>query len=275
MPRSSAVQTRDHDDRQARDHDDRERDNEVNELFEVRRAAPAEADRIAARDRILELHLDLCDALANRYARRGIDRDDLVQVARIGLLYAIDRYQPSRGTFVGFAVPTITGELKRYFRDHGWAVRPPRSMQELRQRFLDAENEAVQQGQATPADSELLESLQVDQRTLGECRNLNAAYSPLSLDVRVGEGADDLASHLGMLDHEVEMLPVWMSLQRAVARLGERDHSILHWRFVEECTQHEIAERLGVSQMQVSRILTQIIAKLRDMLDVSPLRIAS
>ena len=137
-----------------RRHDDTERDHCTRELFEQLLTSDCPSQRTEARDQILKLHLDLSDALAGRYARKGIDRDDLVQVARLGLLHAINRYRPDRGSFVGFAIPTITGELKRHFRDHGWTVRPPRRLQELRLRYLAAQDEATQQGSTTPPDGE-------------------------------------------------------------------------------------------------------------------------
>jgi len=248
-----------------RRHDDTERDHCTRELFEQLLTSDCPSQRTEARDQILKLHLDLSDALAGRYARKGIDRDDLVQVARLGLLHAINRYRPDRGSFVGFAIPTITGELKRHFRDHGWTVRPPRRLQELRLRYLAAQDEATQQGSTTPPDGDLLKALQIDRRTLSQCRNLSAAYSPLSLDRTFSDESDDteLTHRLWSVDEDLELLPIRLSLRQAIARLSPRQRSILNWRFGEECTQREIATRLGISQMQVSRILTQIVTDLR------------
>lgn len=261
---------------QQRDHVARERSTE--RLFrELMDAASSQAQRDSAREEILALHLDLCDSLAGRYATRGIERDDLVQVARLGLLNAIDRYRPERGNFVGFAIPTITGELKRHFRDHGWAVRPPRRLQELRVRYLCAEDEATQAGLGTPAEGELLDALQVDSRTLAECRNLGAAYSPLSLDRPVGDapGAAGLGQRLWAMDDDLESLPDRLSLRQAMAGLTPRQRLIVEWRFAEECTQREIADRLGISQMQVSRLIAQVVAQLRASLDVTTEPLAS
>jgi RNA polymerase sigma-B factor len=241
-----------------------ERDLKAVTLFEqLAKAVPCE--RQALRNRILELHLDLCDALAAHYAGKGIERDDLVQVARLGLVHAINRYHPERGSFVGFAIPTINGELKRYFRDHGWAVRPPRRLQEVRLRYLAAQEAASHDGIAAPCESDLLASLQCDRRTLAECQNLSAAYSPLSLDRGGSDESDDaeLTHLVATVDENLEFLAVRLSLQRAIAALSPRRRTILHWRFVEECTQREIADRLSISQMQVSRILGQIIDELR------------
>lgn len=248
--------------------DDVERDLATRKLFEQLLHGESVTERKEARDRVFELHLDLADALAGRYARKGIDRDDLVQVARLGLLHAINRYRPERGSFVGFAIPTITGELKRHFRDHGWTVRPPRRLQELRLRYLAAQDEATQQGASTPRDQDLQDVLHIDRRTLSQCRNLSAAYSPLSLNRTFSDESDDseLTHRLWSVDEDLEMVPTRLSLRQAIARLSPRQRSILDWRFVEECTQREIALRLGISQMQVSRILAQIVADLRSWL---------
>lgn len=252
-----------------------ERELVTDQLFtELADADPARGDEI--REELLSLHLEVCDALASRYARRGIDRDDLVQVARLGLLHAITRYHPERGNFLAFAVPTITGELKRHFRDHGWTVRPPRRLQEMRIRYIATEDQATQAGHGAASDDDLREALHVDARTLAECRNLGAAYAPLSLDRAVGDDPHaSLGQRLSTIDEDLESVPDRLSLQRAMASLTPRQRAIVQWRFADEYTQRQIAERLGVSQMQVSRLLTQILAQLRDSLDADPEPLAS
>ncbi|MFZ0531135.1 MAG: sigma-70 family RNA polymerase sigma factor [Propionicimonas sp.] len=254
--------------------DSTDRDLAASRLFDELLSCDSAQQRDEIRTQLVELHLDLCDSLAGRYAGKGIERDDLVQVARIGLLQAINRYRPERGTFVGFAIPTITGELKRHFRDHGWTVRPPRRLQELRLRYLAVTDVATQEGLAAPSESELLRSLSIDRPTLAECQNLSAVYSPLSLDRTFSDEPDAEPAHrLASVDPDLDALPDRLSLRRAIAQLSPRQRAVLNWRFVEDNTQREIALRLGISQMQVSRILTQTLDDLRSGLseDTEPL----
>lgn len=219
-------------------------------------------------DELVATNLDLCDALARRYADRGLDRDDLLQVARAGLLSAVNRYQPDRGAFVAFAIPTITGELKRYFRDFGWVIRPPRRIQELRAKSQAQRGEAEQQNLGTLGLAELSAQLGVDVHELAECENVSLSYRPLSLDSVSGDkDADSLVERLASDDHDMEALPDILSLRAAMAELSERDRLILHWRFIDDETQAEIGKRLGVSQMQVSRIISRILAKMRAAID--------
>lgn len=180
-------------------------------------------------------HLDLCEALARLYANRGIDLDDLIQVARLGLVCAAQRFRPEAGAFVPYAVATITGEIKRHFRS-SWMVRPPRRLQEQRN------DDPAAPERETSALS---------------------AFRPVSLDVpHAGDGSQPL--ELPVADHDLELLPDLLTLHSAVDRLDDLEREVLHLRFVDDLTQAEIGRRLGVSQMQVSRILSRVLAALRD-----------
>lgn len=234
----------------------------------LQRWAAARCDTVRERlfEEIVLLNLDLCESLARRYANRGVDLDDLLQVARAGLVCAVRRYRPELPNFTAYAVPTITGELKRHFRDHGWVVRPPRRLQELRARAVATRREAEQQLQGSVSTAELSGLLGVAAPDVAECEHLG--FRPLSLESSP-DGADafPLAERLASEDRDLELLPDLLSLREAVARLGERDLAILRWRFVDECTQAEIGRRLGVSQMQVSRLIGRLLAELRARLD--------
>ena len=219
------------------------------------------ADREPIIEEIVGLNLGLCDALANRYANRGAEREDLVQVARMALLMAIKRYRPTEGRpFAAFAVPTITGELKRYFRDHCWAVRPPRRIQELRARASKQRQDMEQRLGRPVTSDELAEELDVDASLYRETELAVASYRPWSLDAPTdGPHSGRLASALAYTDTDIERLPDTLSMRRALATLSPRERQVVSWRFEEGCTQTVIANRLGISQMQVSRILRRIL----------------
>lgn len=216
---------------------------------------------------VVETNLDLCESLARRYANRGLEQDDLVQVASESLVSAVQRYQPDKGEFAAFAIPTITGGLKRYFRDFGWVVRPPRRVQELRARTAALRGEAEQSRQATLSLAELSEEMGVDQRQLAECEGIGLSYRPLSLDAPASGTDATLGQHLASEDRDLEALPDILSVREAVSQLSRRDRLVLRWRFADGDTQSQIAERLGVSQMQVSRILSRILDTMRSMLE--------
>lgn len=186
-------------------------------------------------DELVLDHLDLCEALARRYANRGIDLDDLVQVARVGLVCAAQRFRPEAGAFVPYAVATITGEIKRHFRS-SWMVRPPRRLQEQRS------DDAPHAQRETDALS---------------------AFRPVSLDSTTA-GDEAHAVELPVTDHDLELLPDLLTLHSAVDRLDSVERQVLRMRFVDDLAQAEIGRRLGVSQMQVSRILSRVLAGLRE-----------
>ena len=220
-------------------------------------------------DELVELNLPLCDALAGRYIGRGAERDDLVQVARTALFLAIERYQTAAGrSFASFAVPTITGELKRYFRDRCWVVRPPRQVQEQRARVVRARAHLEQEAGREVTVADLGEYLDVDEHRVSECIGVTTSYRPLSLEAPIHQGSSTSlgASLPGEGDAVGDAIDL-IDLRRALATLSERDRQVLKWRFEEECTQSEIARRLGVSQMQVSRIIRRLLDRTRELLE--------
>ncbi|SHI88423.1 RNA polymerase sigma-B factor [Tessaracoccus bendigoensis DSM 12906] len=221
-------------------------------------------------EKLTRTNLPLCDSLANRYAGRGIEFDDLQQVARMGLLLAIERFRPGPDrTFAKFAVPTILGELKRYFRDHSWTVRPPRAIQELRPRVEATRTRLAQELRREPTQSELAELLEADPGDVSSCLESSTSYRSISLDAPLHPGTEvSLGNSLATAVGLHEELAARVDLQRALARLPRRDQQVVVWRFGDELTQAEIAERLGVSQMQISRVLRRVIERLRS--DLSP-----
>lgn len=240
-------------------------------LSRLAECSDCEREEITAE--LVELNLGLCDALANRYANRGADRDDLVQVARMALLMAIRRYRPAQGrAFVAFAVPTITGELKRYFRDHCWVVRPPRRIQELRAQATRQRQHLEQVLGRRATSDELVAELGVDASLFRECQVADGSYRPLSLDAPFDSDAGNtLGAALAGEDDTIDRMADSLTLRRALAGLARRDRLVLRWRFEEGCTQGEIGRRLGISQMQVSRILRRILAEARSALEPEPL----
>lgn len=238
-------------------------------LFELLRADrdPTSRQRIA--EQIAEANLPLCDALAARYRGRGVDHDDLVQVARLALWLAIERYQDDQGaSFASFAIPTITGELKRYFRDHGWMIRPPRRLQELRAKAISARSDWEQRLGREVGAGELAEQLGVPSSQLRDALSSSDSYQPDSLDVPLGEGSGESVGARLSSDHDPASASIdRITLRRALRLLTRRDRALLEWRFVEECTQREIARRLGISQMQVSRLLKGVLTSLREELE--------
>lgn len=229
-------------------------------------AVPDGRSRILAE--IATVNLPLADSLAARYVGRGVERDDLVQVARTALLLAIRRFRPAQGIPFGvFAVPTISGELKRYFRDHCWMVRPPRQIQELRAQVVNERDEAEQHSGGEVSVRELGARLNLDERRVAECLAVSASFRPLSLDAGPADrggvgGAGQLAAEGDLAEQYVQR----HDLRVALAQLSPRERQVLVWRFQDECSQREIGERLGVSQMQVSRILRGVLQRVRVML---------
>lgn len=228
-------------------------------------AAPS-AQRQGLLDAVVVSQLGLARAVAQRYRDRGEPIEDLMQVANLALVMAVRRYRPGRGvSFVAFAVPTITGELRRHFRDRGWDIRPPRRVQELRGQVQAAVQDLSQQLGRTPSTSELAERLQVDERSVRETLSANESYRSLSLDApsAPGSGHATLADVVGGPDEVLEQVVELEAVRPHLARLGERDRHILALRYYRGCTQQEIADDIGVTQMQVSRLLSQTLSRLR------------
>jgi RNA polymerase sigma-B factor len=220
----------------------------------------------ASRDELVLRHMPLARHLARRYATDA-DYDDLVQVAAIGLMKAVDRFDPDRGTaFSSFAMPTILGELKRYFRDLGWTVRVPRRMQEL---ALSAERETERLTAAlgrSPTVDELAGACQVSPEQILEARATASAHFPVSLD-RLASEEDEDGEHRPQLVSQEEpgygRVERAVDLERLLTHLDERELTVLRLRFEHDLIQREIAERVGISQMQVSRVIARAIKVLQ------------
>jgi len=218
-----------------------------------------------ARDEIATRFMPFAEYLARRFAGRGEAVEDLTQVAHIGLLNAIDRFDPGREVqFSTYAAATIVGELKRHFRDKGWALRVPRRLQEIAVRINRSLPELTQTHGRSPTIPELAAYLDVTTDEIVEAMDAVQAYSTSSLDTPVGEDAKAPVDSLGGEDPSIELLDEWSSIAPAVAELSARDRRVLFLRFFRGLTQSEIADDVGVSQMHVSRILTQTLERLRN-----------
>ncbi|MFI9209798.1 SigB/SigF/SigG family RNA polymerase sigma factor [Streptomyces sp. NPDC053253] len=218
------------------------------------------------RNTLVELNLSLVKYAARRFRHRSEPMEDIVQVGTIGLIKAINRYDVERGVeFATFALPTITGEMKRFFRDTSWAVKVPRRLQELRLDIAKAHDTLEQRLGRRPTDHELAEHLGIDDDSVTEGRRAANGYSAGSFDRPAGEEPEGNPSPhtLGVEEPAYELIESLESLKPLLAGLGERDRLILSMRFGEDLTQAEIGDRLGVSQMQVSRLLCRIMTELR------------
>ena len=238
-------------------------DLEIEELALALSRADDDELRADLGERLVLLALPLADSVAMRYRGRGIETDDLIQVARTALVKAVHRYRPGAGPgFAAYAAPTVTGEVKRWFRDQGWSVRPPRRLQELRAQLVTREEQLRHELSRTPCDRELAEVLGVSPDDVAEARACSAGYHAMSLDAPTPAGTS-LADHLLVTPCSATSHAVRDALRRAIDELTDRERLVLELRFVEERTQSQIGEQIGVSQMQVSRILRSVIARLR------------
>jgi RNA polymerase sigma-B factor len=228
-------------------------------FFEYRRTK----DR-RLRDELIQDHLGLALALARRFAGRGEAVEDLEQIATLGLLKAVERFEPERGlAFSTFATPTIAGEIKRHFRDRSWSVRVPRALQELGLRLTATVQELTNVLGRSPTLAEIAEHLEVDQEDVLEAMEANRAYATHSLDAQLPGEDRSLGDTLG--DHEPGMDNVESRIvaEDLLATLPEREQTILRLRFFDGLTQTEIATRVGISQMHVSRLLARSLETLR------------
>jgi RNA polymerase sigma-B factor len=221
-----------------------------------------------ARDALIERFLPLARQLARRYQRAAEPLDDLVQVASIGLVKGVDRFDAARGVaFSSYAVPTILGELKRYFRDSGWAVHVPRGMQERAMQVDRAIKELAGRLGRSPSVDEVAEHTHTSVEEVLSAMEAGQAYEAVSLDSERGSspeaGAETVADGIGATDERFELVEYGASIAPAVKALSDRDRLILHLRFVEDLTQSQIADRIGVSQMQISRLIRRSLARLR------------
>ncbi|MGW3138939.1 RNA polymerase sigma factor SigF [Streptomyces sp. NPDC001139] len=223
-----------------------------------------------ARNTLIEMNMSLVRFAAGRFRGRGDEMEDLVQTGMIGLIKAIDRFELSREVeFTSFALPYIVGEIKRFFRDTTWAVHVPRRLQELRVELAKAREELGSRLDRQPTVAELATLMNISDSEVVEAQIAANGYNSSSLDAALtGDGPEGgeavLADFIGVEEDGLRLVEDFHSLAPLMAELGERDRQILHMRFVEEATQAEIGERLGCSQMHVSRLIKRIIARLRE-----------
>ncbi len=242
-----------------------ERSTYTRELFHLVRSTDSEDERQRLMDTVIEMHLDLAHAEAARYRSRGVPLDDLRQVAALALTKATRGYDVTTGhDFLSYAVPTIRGELRKHFRDHGWMIRPPRRIQELQARINSAEAELSYKLGRSPQPVEIAEHLDECTESVIEALASDGCFVPASLDHPAGgDGSTTLGELLPFDDNEHRASEARLMLSPVLSKLGERDRQILTMRFYEGLTQREIAGRIGVTQMQVSRLLTRILGQLR------------
>ncbi|MET8637885.1 RNA polymerase sigma factor SigF [Streptomyces sp. NPDC004074] len=221
------------------------------------------------RNTLIEMNISLVRFAAGRFRSRGPEEmEDIVQVGVIGLIKAIDRFEISREVeFTSFAVPYIVGEIKRFFRDTSWAVHVPRRLQEARVQLARANEELRSRLGRTPTTRELSDLMSLPEDEVVEARLASNGYTSASLDAAIGgseDGESVLADFIGDEDAALELVEDFHALAPMIAELDERERRIIHWRFVEELTQAQIGERLGVSQMHVSRLISRLLARLRE-----------
>jgi RNA polymerase sigma-B factor len=224
--------------------------------------------REALLKQVVQLNMDVARSIANRYRNRGISSDDLFQVACLGLVKAAHNFDPGlKQDFLAYAAPTISGEIKRYFRDHGWTVRPPRRVQELQPRIAGVQPVLAQQLQRFPSCDEIASSLGVSLSEVTEALTAGGCFHPTSLDLPDRTNPyQTLGGLLGCEDPELRRSEIVLALRPLIQRLSPRDRRIIALRFFYGWTQAEIARDIGVTQMQVSRLLSSVLQRLRDQL---------
>jgi RNA polymerase sigma-B factor len=235
-------------------------------LVELNRPSAILGRPAAVREELVSTHLSLAEHLARRFRNRGEPLDDLVQVAVVGLLKAIDGFDPDRGVdFTSYAIPTMVGEIKRHFRDKGWSVRVPRRLKELKLDVTKATMSLTQSLGRMPTNADLADYLGVTEHEIRECQLSARAYSAVSLSAPLGdEDADStLADVLGEADKGIQSVEDRESLRPLIEELPPRQRRIIAMRFYGNMTQSQIAERVGISQMHVSRLLSRSLTHLR------------
>lgn len=260
-------------------------------MAQIHAPAVPRADRIERTDKILrdahrrtgstrrdllnqaiELNLPVARSISRQFRQRGVSRDDLEQVAMLGLTKAVNGFDPGHGKdFLAYAVPTIAGEIKRYFRDQAWIVRPPRRIQDLQGAISACTAELAQRLGRPPRPKEIAEYLERDLDEVIEALACGGCFNADSLDDKGPDGdGRSLADHLASHDRGFARSEARLILQEVCRDLTERERRILYLRFIEEKTQQQIGDELGVTQMQVSRLLSQILRRLRDRIEGSP-----
>jgi RNA polymerase sigma-B factor len=235
----------------------------IDELL-IAAAAAVGTERMRLLNEAAERFMPVAESLALRYSGRGIPHEDLSQVAALALVKATRGYRPERATrFSAYAVPTITGELRRHFRDHGWDVRPTRRLQELRIRFRTASAELTNRRGRSPSVDDVARHLGADAREIREMMVAGEGYSTISLDAPLdGEHETVLGDTLGVEDSELAELLDRLAVDPLLAALPERERNVLALRFYADWTQQQIASELGITQMQVSRTLSRTLSRL-------------
>ncbi|KOG35162.1 SigB/SigF/SigG family RNA polymerase sigma factor [Streptomyces resistomycificus] len=240
---------------------------DTNALFTRLAALEDGPEREALRDELVTAWLPMAHRIAGRFRDRGESIEDLRQVAALGLVKAIDRFEPERGAFESYAVPTITGEVKRHFRDRMWALRVPRRVQELRNKVRVARRELTQNpGAPEPSSADIAAHTGLTEDEVAAGMEALESFSTLSLDAELSAGDDgySLADTLGSSDASFDVVVDRESAKEGLRRLPERERAILYMRFFEDMTQSRIADQLGISQMHVSRLISRSCAKVRD-----------
>lgn len=229
---------------------------------------PGTAARERVRERVVELHLPLVRQLARRYRSRSEPMDDILQAGAVGLVKAIDRYEPERGPFLPFAVPTILGEIKRFFRDTSWSVRVPRRLRDRRLELFRTTDSLTQRLGRAPTVAELAGQLRLTEEEVIEGLDACAAYSTSSLDAPALADDDTvtLADQFGEEDGELDLVEQREGIEPALEELPSREREILLMRFYGNMTQAQIGEQVGISQMHVSRLLSRSLERLRERL---------
>jgi RNA polymerase sigma-B factor len=244
---------------------------ELRRLHERYLEASDPEERDGIRERLVAGYDGLVHFLARRFQNRGEPLEDIVQVGYLGLIKAIDRFDPSLGNeFTTFATPTILGEIKRYFRDKGWAIRFPRRLQELYQQVVRVNEEMKNQLGREPSVGEVADRLGVEQDDVLEAMEMSTAFTPVSIDATTGGDAEDdgrqLSEAVGSDDPNLDRVEMRQILERAMQHLNERERRIMIMRFFDEMSQSEVAKRLGISQMHVSRLQRAALEHLREQL---------
>ena len=227
-------------------------------LIEAQTAGPVRRQQIL--DEVVTSHLWLAEKLARQFLHRGEDEQDLVQVAYTGLVEACLRYDPHQGSFVGFADPTITGVLKRHFRDHGWTVRPPRPTQELASVIWRRWPTLVQEMGTLPCAKDLAQELGAPVTAVQQARLASEGYTASSIDAAMSRGVCFCSTEA---DEDIDRTEARLIVDRAVEQLNESERRLIWLRYFEQRSQSDIAHELGISQMQVSRLLSRLLLKLR------------
>jgi RNA polymerase sigma-B factor len=247
---------------------------ERNPQLRRERSAQLTADLLAAdedqapvvRRRLVLLHLDAAESVARHYGGRGQDHQDLVQVARLGLVEASVRYDPALGSFLGFALPTMMGVIRRHFRDRAWSVKPPRCIQENAAVVARAREDLTHELLRWPTVSEIADYLSLSEVEVRAARQVDGCFQASSLDVPVGQRAESLGESLSEVETRFDLVETSLTLQPAYRQLSERDRRLVYLRFYSELSQREIADEFGVSQMQISRWLVRVLRSLRQYL---------